>query len=101
MEVHGADRSGLLIPGCKLPERWHPFCTRFGVRHSNEDSMTLKQSKRAVSAFVVAGAVVMSGCAGMSQKQRGAVIGAAPRAAVGVVLGNQARSPLRGRFTSA
>lgn len=63
--------------------------------------MTLKQSGRALSAFVVAGAVVLSGCAGMSQKQRGAVIGATAGAAVGGVVGNQTGSTVRGAIIGA
>jgi outer membrane protein OmpA-like peptidoglycan-associated protein len=63
--------------------------------------MTLKQSGRAASAFVVAGAVMMSGCAGMSQKQRGAVIGATAGAAVGGVVGNQTGSTVRGAIIGA
>ena len=63
--------------------------------------MTLKQSGRALGAFVVAGAVVLSGCAGMSQKQRGAVIGATAGAAVGGVVGNQTGSTVRGAIIGA
>src|SRR6476620_7245763 len=63
--------------------------------------MTLKQSGRTVSAFVIAGAVVLSGCAGMSQKQRGAVIGAGAGAAIGGVIGNQTGSTARGAIIGA
>ncbi|HKR08888.1 MAG TPA: OmpA family protein [Gemmatimonadaceae bacterium] len=56
---------------------------------------------RALSAFVVAGAVVLSGCAGMSQKQKGAVIGATAGAAAGAVIGNQTGSTARGAIIGA
>ena len=45
--------------------------------------MTMNTTPRALSALFIAGTLVLSGCAGMSQKQRGAVIGAATGAAVG------------------
>lgn len=59
------------------------------------------RTSRALSAFVIAGAVVLSGCAGMSQKQRGAVIGATAGAAVGGVVGNQTGSTVRGAIIGA
>ena len=62
--------------------------------------MMVKQG-RALGAFVIAGAVVLSGCAGMSQKQRGAVIGATAGAAVGGVIGNQTGSTVRGAIIGA
>src|SRR3954468_673318 len=49
----------------------------------------------------VAAAVVLSGCAGMSQKQRGAVIGATTGAAIGGVIGNQTGSTARGAIIGA
>ena len=63
--------------------------------------MTMNQTRRALCAFVVAGAVVLSGCAGMSQKQKGAVIGATTGAAVGGVIGNQTGSTVRGAIIGA
>jgi len=63
--------------------------------------MSIIRTSRALSAFVIAGAVVLSGCAGMSQKQRGAVIGATAGAAVGGVVGNQTGSTVRGAIIGA
>ena len=63
--------------------------------------MSMIRTSRALSAFVIAGAVVLSGCAGMSQKQRGAVIGATAGAAVGGVVGNQTGSTVRGAIIGA
>ena len=63
--------------------------------------MSMIRKGRALSAFVIAGAVVLSGCAGMSQKQRGAVIGATAGAAVGGVVGNQTGSTVRGAIIGA
>lgn len=62
--------------------------------------MTRNASIR-LSAMFVAAAVVLSGCAGMSQKQRGAVIGATTGAAVGGVIGNQTGSTARGAIIGA
>lgn len=56
---------------------------------------------RASSALLIAGTVVLSACAGMSQKQRGAVIGATTGAAVGGVIGNQTGSTARGAIIGA
>ena len=63
--------------------------------------MNMIRTGRALSAFVIAGAIVLSGCAGMSQKQRGAVIGATAGAAVGGVVGNQTGSTVRGAIIGA
>ena len=63
--------------------------------------MSMIRTSRALSACVIAGAVVLSGCAGMSQKQRGAVIGATAGAAVGGVVGNQTGSTVRGAIIGA
>jgi hypothetical protein len=51
--------------------------------------MTFTNTSRALTALIVGGTVVLSACAGMSQKTRGAVIGATTGAAVGGVVGNQ------------
>jgi outer membrane protein OmpA-like peptidoglycan-associated protein len=56
---------------------------------------------RTVGALFIAGSVVLSACAGMSQKQRGAVIGATAGAAVGGVIGNQTGSTARGAIVGA
>src|SRR3954469_10247722 len=63
--------------------------------------MTTMRSPRAAIGLSVAGALVLSGCAGMSQKQRGAVIGATTGAAVGGVIGNQTGSTARGAIIGA
>lgn len=63
--------------------------------------MTAQGSTRALGALFVAGALVLNGCAGMSQKQRGAVIGATTGAAVGGVIGNQTGSTARGAIIGA
>ena len=63
--------------------------------------MTTNRSTRILGALFVAGSVVLSGCAGMSQKQRGAVIGATTGAAVGGVIGNQTGSTARGAIIGA
>ncbi|HMI55363.1 MAG TPA: OmpA family protein [Gemmatimonadaceae bacterium] len=63
--------------------------------------MTTIKPSRALGAVFIAGALVLSGCAGMSQKQRGAVVGAATGAAVGGVIGNQTGSTARGAIIGA
>jgi outer membrane protein OmpA-like peptidoglycan-associated protein len=63
--------------------------------------MTTQRSPRAVAGLLLAGSVVLAGCAGMSQKQRGAVIGATTGAAVGGVIGNQTGSTARGAIIGA
>jgi outer membrane protein OmpA-like peptidoglycan-associated protein len=63
--------------------------------------MTTGNSPRAVAGLCLASAVVLAGCAGMSQKQRGAVIGATTGAAVGGVIGNQTGSTARGAIIGA
>jgi outer membrane protein OmpA-like peptidoglycan-associated protein len=63
--------------------------------------MTTKKSPRALVGLLLAGSVVFTGCAGMSQKQRGAVIGATTGAAVGGVIGNQTGSTARGAIIGA
>lgn len=63
--------------------------------------MQANRSSRALGAFTLLGAFVLSGCAGMSQKERGAVIGATAGAAVGGVIGNQTGSTARGAIIGA
>lgn len=62
--------------------------------------MQVIRSVRAVSAFTLL-ATALTGCAGMSQKERGAVIGATAGAAVGGVIGNQTGSTARGAIIGA
>ena len=59
------------------------------------------RSSRAAGALFLAGAIVLSGCAGMSQKQKGAVIGAGTGAAVGGVIGAATGSTARGAIIGA
>jgi outer membrane protein OmpA-like peptidoglycan-associated protein len=63
--------------------------------------MTSTTTSRALTALVIGGSVVLSACAGMSQKTRGAVIGATTGAAVGGVIGNQTGSTARGAIIGA
>lgn len=63
--------------------------------------MQVNRPSRALSAFTLLGALVLSGCASMSQKERGAVIGATAGAAVGGVIGNQTGSTARGAIIGA
>jgi outer membrane protein OmpA-like peptidoglycan-associated protein len=62
---------------------------------------TKRSSSQALIALFVSGTVLLGGCAGMSQKQRGAVIGATAGAAVGGVIGNQTGSTARGAIIGA
>jgi outer membrane protein OmpA-like peptidoglycan-associated protein len=63
--------------------------------------MLTGKSSRATAGLCLAGAIVLGGCASMSQKQRGAVIGASAGAAVGGVIGNQTGSTARGAIIGA
>jgi outer membrane protein OmpA-like peptidoglycan-associated protein len=63
--------------------------------------MITMRSTRISSALFIAAKVVLSGCAGMSQQQKGAVIGATTGAAVGGVIGNQTGSTARGAIIGA
>ncbi|HXG72971.1 MAG TPA: OmpA family protein [Gemmatimonadaceae bacterium] len=62
--------------------------------------MTANRSTRALGAIFI-GSLALSGCAGMTQKERGAVIGATTGAAVGGVIGNQTGSTVRGAILGA
>jgi len=64
-------------------------------------SIRSNRSARGVSALLLAGTIVLSGCAGMSQKQKGAVIGAGTGAAVGGVIGAATGSTARGAIIGA
>jgi outer membrane protein OmpA-like peptidoglycan-associated protein len=63
--------------------------------------MKTNGTSRALGALFIAGSVVLSGCAGMSQKQRGAVIGAGGGAVVGGVIGAATGSTARGAIIGA
>lgn len=63
--------------------------------------MRTNRHTRAVAALIVAGTFGVAACAGMSQKQKGAVIGATTGAAVGGVIGNQTGSTARGAIIGA
>ena len=54
-----------------------------------------------VASLLAAGMLVSAGCASMSQKERGAVIGAGAGAAIGGVIGNQTGSTARGAIIGA
>ncbi len=63
--------------------------------------MTTNRSFGSASALFIAASLLLSACAGMSQKQKGAVIGATTGAAVGGVIGNQTGSTARGAIIGA
>ena len=63
--------------------------------------MGTNRHTRVVAALIVAGTFGLTACAGMSQKQKGAVIGATTGAAVGGVIGNQTGSTARGAIIGA
>ena len=63
--------------------------------------MTINRSSGSASALFIAASLLLSACAGMSQKQKGAVIGATTGAAVGGVIGNQTGSTARGAIIGA
>lgn len=54
-----------------------------------------------ITSLLAAGMLVSAGCASMSQKERGAVIGAGAGAAIGGVIGNQTGSTARGAIIGA
>src|SRR5215208_163482 len=65
--------------------------------------MKMKHSnmRATVAALLAIGALASAGCASMSQKERGAVIGAGAGAAIGGVIGNQTGSTARGAIIGA
>ena len=63
--------------------------------------MVISRHTRTVAALMVAGTFGLTACASMSQKQKGAVIGATTGAAVGGVIGNQTGSTARGAIIGA
>ena len=63
--------------------------------------MIHSKRKAAFIAAIMAGSLGLSACASMSQKERGAVIGAGAGAAVGGVIGNQTGSTARGAIIGA
>ncbi|MEO8192332.1 MAG: OmpA family protein [Gemmatimonadales bacterium] len=63
--------------------------------------MTHSFTRRGLSALLALGAIGLSACASMSQKERGAVIGAGAGAAIGGVIGNNTGSTARGAIIGA
>jgi len=63
--------------------------------------MGTNRHTRTAAALIVAGTFGLAACAGLSQKQKGAVIGATTGAAVGGVIGNQTGSTARGAIIGA
>ena len=63
--------------------------------------MTNTIKRRAIAALLAAGTLGSAACASMSQKERGAVIGAGAGAAIGGVIGNQTGSTARGAIIGA
>lgn len=63
--------------------------------------MISNTAQKQISTLLLASTLVLGGCASMSQKQRGAVIGATTGAAVGGVIGNQTGSTARGAIIGA
>jgi len=63
--------------------------------------MFKSNSRTAIAALIAIGALGLSACASMSQKEKGAVIGAAAGGAIGGVIGNQTGSTARGAIIGA
>jgi outer membrane protein OmpA-like peptidoglycan-associated protein len=63
--------------------------------------MTGSNTRRALAVLAAAATIGTSACASMSQKERGAVIGAGAGAAIGGVIGNQTGSTARGAIIGA
>ena len=63
--------------------------------------MTSSNARRALALLIAAGTIGTTACASMSQKERGAVIGAGAGAAIGGVIGNQTGSTARGAIIGA
>lgn len=63
--------------------------------------MTKTNRQRAVAVLLAAATLGTAACASMSQKERGAVIGAGAGAAIGGVIGNQTGSTARGAIIGA
>src|SRR5215211_4756428 len=59
------------------------------------------KSRRLMAGLLAMSSVSLSACASMSQKERGAVIGAGAGAAIGGVIGNQTGSTARGAIIGA
>src|SRR5688500_20347522 len=66
-----------------------------------EKIMTNSNIRRLLIGVVAAGSFALAGCASMSQRERGAVVGAGAGAAVGGVIGNQTGSTARGAIIGA
>jgi len=66
-----------------------------------ERTMRYSKSRTGLVALLAAASVALSACASMSNKERGAVIGAGAGAAVGGVIGNNTGSTARGAIIGA
>lgn len=63
--------------------------------------MSYFNGRKTLAALIALGTIATSGCASMSNKERGAVIGAGAGATVGGVIGNQTGSTARGAIIGA
>jgi len=63
--------------------------------------MTYSNTRKTLAALLALGTIGTSACASMSQKERGAVIGAGAGAAIGGVIGNNTGSTARGAIIGA
>jgi len=67
----------------------------------NLNIMRYSSRRKALAALLAAGSIGLSACASMSNRERGAVVGAGAGAAVGGVIGNQTGSTARGAIIGA
>ena len=63
--------------------------------------MTNSNRRRTLIGIIAASSLALAGCASMSQRERGATVGAGAGAAVGGVIGNQTGSTARGAIIGA
>lgn len=67
----------------------------------NLNLMRYSNRRRGLAALLALGSIGLSACASLSNKERGAVVGAGAGAAVGGVIGNQTGSTARGAIIGA
>jgi len=67
----------------------------------NSNIMRYSNRRRALAALLALGSIGLSACASLSNKERGAVVGAGAGAAVGGVIGSQTGSTARGAIIGA